>query len=533
LKRTFRGIVVAGHAATADAGASILRAGGNAVDAAIAAVSTAFCAEPVLTSAGGGGFMLLAGAQKQPVLYDGFSRMPGDIGGHGKQPASFRPEMKAIPIDFGDTIQTFHIGQASVATPSLMAMLFEAHRRHGKLPLMDALAPGLDAASSGIRLNALQASFIHLLTPILSDTAACKALHAPAGDLYSEGEYFRNTDLANTLEMLAIEGIDEMYHGDLARAMVRACTPHGLLGMKDLAAGQVDVRLPLATPVFGGTLLTNPPPSSGGLLIAFAAGLLERIVHLDAIKHVPMPVLLAEVLRTASALRQAGLDARMYEPGLAGSVLHEAIWQQHVERIIHHLQGEQGAEGNEPANRHGSTTHISIVDRDGMAVSLTTSNGEGSGIVVPGSGIHLNNMLGEEDINPLGFHALATGSRLSSMMAPSILLQDGQVAMVLGSGGSNRLRGAILQVLMRHRLSGQSLEQAVHAPRLHNEGCRLDVEPDALSQHDQACLMQQGWELNPWQQPSVYFGGVHAISCHQGQWDGCGDPRRGGAVCYA
>ena len=188
----------------------------------------------------------------------------------------------------------------------------------------------------------------------------------------------------------------------------------------------------------------------------------------------------------------------------------------------------------EPGNRLGSTTHVSIVDKDGMAVSLTSSNGEGSGMIVPGTGIHLNNMLGEADINPLGFHALPAGTRLSSMMAPSVWMQHGRVALVCGSGGSNRLRSAMLQVLSRHCLLGEAITTAVHAARLHNEAERLDFEPGCLSEAEQALLMQQGWQLNPWQQQGVYFGGVHAISIDaRGRLSGCADPRRDGAVSTA
>ncbi|MDQ6982561.1 MAG: gamma-glutamyltransferase, partial [Mariprofundus sp.] len=410
-----RGIVAAGHAATADAGATILRAGGNAVDAAIAAVSTSFCAEPVLTAAGGGGFMLVVAPRQHPMLYDGFARMPGCVNHSSIIPPGFpadefssaglSTELKAVPIDFGDTVQTFHIGQASVGTPSLLAMLFEAHRRHGKLPLLEALTPGIEAAKNGIRLNELQASFIKLLQPILSDSKPCKSLHAPAGELLSEGDCFCNTDLANTLEMLAIDGIDEMYHGDLARAIVTACTPHGLLGMDDMRARQVNIRTPLSTPMFGGTLLTNPPPSSGGLLITFAACLLDRLPALNK-TTTPWPVLMTEALQAASNIRHQGLDARIHERDIESEILNDNVLQTQANNIHQRLQGFTGDHSGEPDNRHGSTTHISIVDRDGMAVSLTTSNGEGSGIVVPGTGIHLNNMLGEEDINPLGFHAL-------------------------------------------------------------------------------------------------------------------------------
>ncbi len=522
-------MVAAGHTATADAGAAILRDGGNAVDAAIAAVSTSFCAEPVLTAAGGGGFMLVAPQNKAAILYDGFARMP-----RGTHLSGIESELHAVPIDFGDSVQTFHIGQASVGTPSLLAMLFEAHRRHGALPLRVALAPGIDAARNGIRLNPLQASFITLLQPILGHRSGCKALHAPDGNWLNEGDYFRNVDLANTLEMLAIDSINEMYQGDLARAIVSACTPHGLLGMDDMRADQVNIRPPLSVEMFGGTLLTNPPPASGGLLMAFSACLLDRLQVQPDTANRAWPILLAEALRAASRMRQAGLDERIHTDDSATDILSEHSIQAQLHYIQQRLRNSTAEALTEPDNRHGSTTHISIMDKDGMAVALTTSNGEGSGIVVPGTGIHLNNMLGEEDINPLGLHALPGGTTLPSMMAPSVFLQQGHPRMVLGSGGSNRLRGAILQVLARCLLAEQSIEAAVHAPRLHNEDNTLDFEPGCLSEQEQEQLMQLGWQLRPWQQRSVYFGGVHAICCAaNGELLGSGDPRRGGAVVVA
>ncbi|GAV19509.1 gamma-glutamyltranspeptidase / glutathione hydrolase [Mariprofundus micogutta] len=533
--RQARGAVAAGHPATAEAGAAILKAGGNAVDAAIAALVTSFTAEPVLTAAGGGGFMLVADSHRQNTLYDGFARMP-----MGSMPKGIEAELKPIPIDFGDTIQTFHIGQASIGTPSLMSMLFTAHENHGRLPLREVLAPGMDAAKSGIRLNELQASFIELLRPILTDHESGKSLHAPArtgefsGELWRHGESFRNPDLAHTLDMLLHEGIAEMYQGDLAKEIVKACSPHGLLGMDDMRASQVHIRKPLSTNILGGTMLTNPAPSSGGLLIAFAANLLKHCQILNEAKKLPWPVLMAEALSAASRLRQQGLDAHIHDPGIEKEMLHGTQIEVAVRHIRKRLSGMHNEMPQEPKNRHGSTTHISVIDTDGMAVSMTTSNGEGSGIVVPGTGIHLNNMLGEEDINPLGFHALPGGATLSSMMAPSIFMENGKPSLVLGSGGSNRLRGAILQVLMHHKLLGEHIEQAVQAPRLHNEGNELDIEPGLLGDYERHLLTTLGWSLREWQQQSVYFGGVHAIARRpDGNLHGCGDSRRGGAVAYA
>jgi len=521
------GMVAAGHPATAEAGAEILRSGGNAVDAAIAAMCTAFTAESVLTAAGGGGFMLLRHPDGIARLYDGFARMPE------RSPAAV-PDMdfRAIPIDFGDMVQTFHIGRASIATPSLLAMLFAAHAREGYMPMRELLQPAIQAAREGIPLNALQASFIGLLAPILTAEPHCHALYAPGKNLLSEGEAFRNPDLASILELLAIDGIDEMYRGDVGRAIANACISGGLLTHADLTRPQVNTRKPLTLKVLDGELLTNPPPSSGGGLVAFNLHILEALHH--HLPDAPPAVLLAESMRATSLARSRGFDDHVHEQDIADEFLAAAHLRQWRAAALARLEaGSPDARAQEPKNRHGSTTHISVVDAAGLAVALTASNGEGSGIVVPGTGIHLNNMLGEEDINPGGFHRLPGGAILPSMMAPSIFVRDGRPRLVLGSGGSNRLRGAILQVLYRHVVEGVSIEAAVQAPRLHNEGDILDVEPDCLCDHERARLVSLGWHIREWDRPSVYFGGVHAISLYDDGLSGAGDPRRGGCVAWA
>ncbi len=519
------GLVAAGHHATAEAGAEILRSGGNAVDAAIAAMCTAFIAESVLTAAGGGGFMLLRLPEGTALLYDGFARMPGKT-----RPVTDM-DFRAIPVDFGDMVQTFHIGRASIATPSLLAMLFAAHARHGRMPMRELMQPAIQAAREGIPLNALQATFIGLLEPILTAEPECRALYAPDGKLLAAGEVFRNPDLGNVLELLAIDGIDEMYRGDVACSIADACAAGGLLDRADLARLQVDIRPPLTRHVLGGELLTNPPPSSGGCLIAFCLCLLEALRR--RLPDIPSAVLLAEAMRTTSLARGQGLDYRIHEQGIADEFLAPAYLQKHLAGTLGRLDIGRVTTTSEPANRHGSTTHISVVDASGLAVSLTASNGEGSGIIAPGTGIHLNNMLGEEDINPGGFHCLPGGTTLPSMMAPSMYLEHGRLALVLGSGGSNRLRGAILQVLWRHIAEDEDIETAVRAPRLHNEGDMLDVEPGRLRNRERALLASLGWQVRAWEQPSVYFGGVHAISLRGKEPYGAGDPRRGGDVVWA
>jgi len=179
------------------------------------------------------------------------------------------------------------------------------------------------------------------------------------------------------------------------------------------------------------------------------------------------------------------------------------------------------------------TTHISVADSEGNLASLTLSNGEGSSYVLPGSGIMLNNMMGEEDLNPSGFHRMPPGSRLASMMTPTIAnLADGS-QMALGSGGSNRIRSAILQVLANMLEFDMGLEQAVQAPRLHLEGNQLNVEPGFSSAALE--LLETEWPgVKQWPDTNLFFGGVHAVErLANGDFRAAGDPRRGGAVAFA
>jgi len=323
-----------------------------------------------------------------------------------------------------------------------------------------------------------------------------------------------------------------MYRGDIAWAIANACSPCGLLTVEDLANQQVHVRTPLQLKVAGGQLLTNPPPSSGGCLIAFSLHLLEELQR--QLPELEAVIAMAESLRAASCVRSEGFDCRIHLPDIEHEFLSPERWRQGLTMALQRLQQPGSEAVCEPENRHGSTTHISVMDRNGTAVSMTTSNGEGSGIVVPSTGIHLNNMLGEEDINPLGFHRLSAGETLSSMMAPSIFVCQKRAAMILGSGGSNRLRGAILQVFYRHLFAGEDIESAVNAPRIHNETNVLDCEPDALTDAERALLQKIGWEIRDWSRKSVYFGGVHAVTS-DANWNlnGAGDPRRGGYVAWA
>ena len=187
-----------------------------------------------------------------------------------------------------------------------------------------------------------------------------------------------------------------------------------------------------------------------------------------------------------------------------------------------------------PGDRLGSTTHITAVDGDGRCASVTCSNGTGSGLIVPGTGVHVNNMLGEEDLNPFGFHTLPAGRRMPSMMSPTVLLREGELEAGLGSGGSNRIRSAVLQTIVY--LVAEGMESPRRSRRPASTSRRALSRPSRASTRMRLPAWRRAaTSIAPWAQRNLFFGGVHAVSRdpETGELRGGGDPRRGGAIALA
>ncbi len=485
------GAIAAGHPETARAGAAILRAGGNAVDAAIAAVCVSLTAESGLTSLGGGGYMLVAAPGGEQVLLDFFVEAPG----RGADVAS-RSELLPVTLSFGDAVQVFNVGPASVGVYGLPAGICEAARRFGSRPLAELVAPGAAAARAGVALTPEQAYVVEILAPVYSTTAECRALHRLDEGLPPAGCVLRNEQLGDTLDLLGEEGERPFYEGEIAAAVLARLEGEGsLLTARDLAAYRATPLEPLHTRYRGRDVLTTPPPSAGGILIAYALALLERSDGAATVQE------LVAVMEAAQAERTAEFLDGLADPEF---VLRFA------------------------ASRLGGTTHISVLDGDGMACSVTCTNGEGSGILVPGSGIHLNNILGEQDLNPLGFHRHPPGRRLPSMMSPTVVMREGAPELVIGSGGSNRIRSAILQTVVNVLDRGMAIDEAVAAPRLHFEDGVVYAEPGI----DLSSVEATGHTISRFRGLNLFFGGVHAVQAGDPPVGG-GDPRRGGTVIVA
>jgi gamma-glutamyltranspeptidase/glutathione hydrolase len=296
----------------------------------------------------------------------------------------------------------------------------------------------------------------------------------------------------------------------MARGIVALCRQHGgQLDAEDLAGYRTVARQPLERVHRGARLHLNPLPSSGGLLIAFALALLaDQDLGRHGFGSTRHLLTLARVMEQTNLARGTG----PCDDGL--------LRDDWVSRF------RLGTQGRPIATR--GTTQISVVDADGNAASLTLSNGEGCGHVLPGSGIMLNNMLGEEDLNPDGFHRWREDVRVSSMMAPAVAEHAGRL-IALGSGGSNRLRTAILQTLCNLIDCGMIPEAAVEAPRVHVERGRISIEP-GLPEETVGALIDHWPDHHIWDAPNLFFGGAHTVVYDGKAFTGAGDPRRGGVM---
>jgi gamma-glutamyltranspeptidase / glutathione hydrolase len=492
-----KGIVAAGHPLTAHVGAQVLREGGNAVDATVAAMLTSFVAEPLLTGLGAGGYMLVAGGGQEPALLDFFVQAPSDPRADGAA-AGAVAELQPVDVSFGDAAQVFHIGPASCGAYGAPAGVCEAAARWGSMPLAELAAPAAALAREGVALNHGQAYVAEILAGLLVSTPECAALWAPDGHVLREGEVLRNPDLGEALERLAVDGADPFYRGDIAAAVCEWLGERGgWLSASDLAGYGAIEREPVRMPYRDREVLTNPPPNAGGTLLAYALALLDRGPSPPTLRGV------VEAMRSAQEERTPDFLDGLSEDGF-------------LERFL--------------ATRLGSTTHISVIDADGRACSATTTNGEGSGVVVPGTGIHLNNVMGEEDLNPFGFHLHPAGRRMPSMMAPTIVMHRGEVELVLGSAGSNRIRSAILQTIVGSVDHDLDARAAVEAPRVHFEAGVVYAEPGIVALAE---LADDDARLVEFSEINLFFGGVQAVRRRDGVLTGAGDPRRGGVAVSA
>src|SRR5918998_1033076 len=483
LTRTFA--ASAGTPYAADAAAEAYRTGGNAADAAVAAAAAVAVTEPLLSSVGGGGFALVRDPGGEAELIDFYDAMPGKGLPASAFGAGGNPQ--TIVLKYGAGVNST-VGGAAVAVPGALRGWEALLNRHGRLTLAQTLAPAIRLAREGFQVCKTSAMWFEVAQEVLQLTQETRKTFFDGDRIYLEGEEMCFHELADTLEAIGEGGAGLFYEGELARRLSSYILElGGIISERDLAEYEAVIRKPLAVAHGPGKVYTNGAPSAGG------------------------PTL-AQMLRIVSGYDLGAMPADDYARVMAGAMKH-ALHDREIayvdgaenEIVAQRLTSEEYAR-TQRRRIFGSphTTHVSCVDAEGYVVSITATMGYGSGLVIPGTGIPMNNTLGEPELNPKGFHSLEPGERLISSMSPTIVSSEEGGLVSLGSPGASRIPTAILQTVLNVLDFGMPLEAAVLAPRFHAEGGLFAYEAGA-----RAADLDRYEQVLPFEGPNMYFGGVN------------------------
>ena len=522
-------MVVTSHPLASDVGVEILRHGGNAVDAAVAVGFALAVVHPVAGNLGGGGFMVVRMHDDTVRTLDFREAAPSGA-------------TRSMYVDSaGNARQSSLTGHLSVGVPASVAGLFEAHRRFGHLPWKELVAPAVRLAREGHTLDGVRSRQITREAERLARFPASRAQFLVNGEAPPAGTWFVQPDVARTLQLIADSGPQVFYGGSIAELIVQEMARGGgLITRDDLARYRAKWRDPIEIGYRGYTIYTMPPPSGGGVTLAEILNVMEGYAPLPPFGSARLMHLQAEAMRRAYADRNAFLG----DPDFVKMPLSRLLSKSYAATLRTDID-PQRATPSPPAGGVRSegteTTHYSIVDADGNAVSCTTTlnNDFGSAVTVTGAGFLLNDemddfMTAPGKPNLFGLvqgeaNAIAPGKRMLSGMTPAIVLDPGRrLFLVLGSPGGSRITTAVYQVLSNVIDQDLPLPAAVAAPRLHHQAVpdTLHLEHDGFLHPSIDSLEMMGHKVSVWS----YKTEVNAIGRAAAGWVGLADPRRGGGA---
>ncbi len=493
---------------SADAGAAVAEQGGNAVDAAVAACLVSMTTEPGVCALGAGGHVTVWGPGEPPVTVDGYAAVPG-LGLPDPRAGDAAWE---VELTYGGGVSTV-VGYGSVGVPGGLAAMGRASERYGRLPWRETVEPAREIAARGFPLPSACHHYLQTSAELVYgwDANSREAFFDSDGQLMQAGQVMRLPYLADTLERIATHGVEDFYTGDIGHAIADYIHDNGgALNRKDMAEYRALERPSLEVPLDEWHVGTNPAPAVGGATLGAMLLLMRSLRHTGwdaaAVKR------LVDVQHAVTRFRHDRLD-------------HSDDMDQDVQDLL-----RMAAEDVLPGSS-GSTVHTSVVDSGGLGCSITMSSGYGSGAVPPGTGVWLNNCLGELELNRGGFGRMPLGARLISNMAPTVARSNDGRVLATGSPGADRITTAILQVLVNYMHLGMSLEEAVSHPRAHveigSEGYRVAYEAGLP-------MTDVELPLRRFDQLSMFFGGAGAA-----EWDPrrgftvAGDPRRKAGTAIA
>lgn len=502
--------VAAPNVASAEAAIAVAAAGGGAVDAAIAAMLVAMVNEPGMVSIGGGAFVTVLGPgpESEAVTVDGYVAMPGIA----RSPSAGPPSLIDAYNSYGGGIH-LTVGHGSVATPGALAAFDEAHRLFGRVSWREVVEPAEACAQEGFPLGAASGYYLPFVRDSVFawDPETAAVLRRPDGDWVEVGDRMEIAGLADTMSLIATEGARTLYDGKLADALATDMADRGgLVTREDLAQYQPVVRPALGFRSGDWSLHTNPSPAIGGAVLASMLTLLgDR----------PRGEWTSEDVALLVKVQQRVLDFRR-------NVIDHAEDRDEAVRQLLDGIGRQG-------EKSPSTAQVSVVDSYGGACAITASSGYGSGVTVPGTGLWLNNCLGERELNR-GAQP-PPGVRLASNMAPTVGRSSSGAVLAVGSPGADRITTALTQVLAAFSHGGATLQEAIDRPRLHVHYPLDEAElPVRVEAEEDMPVPELDLPVFHHHRLSMYFGGVAAAHLDSsGQIIAAGDPRRAGVVAVS
>ena len=484
-------IAIAGPSSLVTESASaVVDEGGSVVDAAIVAALVAICTEPGVCAPGAGGYLTIDLPDSPAVVIDGYMAFPG-LGFSGEAVT------REITMEYGGGVTTL-VDAGSVAVPGAFAAFAAASEKYGTMPWRYLMEAGADSVEQGFPMS--KTAYTYLLDsgePIFGHNPASREALFSDGLLRQVGDAVLLADLAPTLRAIGSEGVGLLYGGDLGSAIADDLEGRGgRLTLRDFEAYRAEIRVPLRAELSGWHIDTNPPPAIGGVVLVSALSAIAGAA--DPLDH----AVWYEALREAFETRAFTMELADDRERAAREILRKA------------------------ALRSPSTISVAAVDVDGGAVAASFSAGYGSGVIAEGTGMFMNNSVGEIELLPGGFDAQKPGERMMSNMAPTIARGSNRV-LALGSPGADRITSALTITLARAILGGDDLAGAIDHPRVHPEFTDTGVRPAVEKGIDLGAFRG---EIREYAERHMYFGGVVGSALEGTTLTAYADPRRVGAV---
>ena len=526
--RGAHGMVVSSNGIASEVGAAVLSAGGNAVDAAIATGLALAVVHPAAGNIGGGGFMVIRFADGRVTAID-FRE---------KAPIRAHPQMFVNPATGEYSSETHHDSHLAVGVPGTVAGFDHAHRRYGSLPWEKLVDPAIALARDGFPLSPGLSRSLRGVLSAMQRYPASTAVFSKNGVPYEAGELWRQPDLARTLERIRMKRRDGFYAGETAELIVAEMVRGGgMIAPEDLALYQPRERAPIRGSYRGYDIISMPPPSSGGVALVQMLNILEGY-DLRAMRHNSAPY----IHHLIEAMRRAYRDRARFlaDPDFVEVPVERLTSKTYAAELRAQIDPARATPSTPADIASGAeseeTTHYSVVDRNGNAVSVTYTleAGYGSKIVVPGAGFLLNNEMGDFNARPgltteeglIGTepNLARPEQRMLSSMTPTILARDGKLVAVFGSPGGRTIINTVLQIVLNIVDHGMNIQQAVDARRLHHQWLpdRISIEADGVSEQTAAQLRAMGHDVRV----GGRQGSVQAIMIDPQSGDRIGAPDR-------